>query len=127
VRTRSDLPVDTGLAGGHSQQDAALASGAQWVSGDYLTPTDYVRYDAGFAARYGQPFDPNRPAYQTIMPGGTPARCNPITAPPGCRSVDIEATFPTPIRAPVPLTPTSKPLAVAVTETPIAITPKFTG
>jgi len=129
VRTRSDLPVDTGLTGSHSQQEAALASGAQWVSGDYFTPTDYARYDAVFAARYGQPFDPSRPAYQTVMPGGTPARCNPITAPPGCQSSDVEAILPaTPIPAsPVAVTPPPTSTGVAPIVTPIVVRPSFTG
>lgn len=90
VRTRGDVPVDTGLTGDDTRLQAALASGAHWVSGDYLTPTDYERYDATFAARFDLPFDPDRPPYQTVLPGGDPARCNPITAPPGCEASDIE-------------------------------------
>ena len=76
VRTRSDLPVDTGLTGSHSQQEAALASGAHWVSGDYLTPTDYARYDAVFAARYGQPFDPG-PRTRRSFPVARPLDATP--------------------------------------------------
>jgi hypothetical protein len=90
VRTRGDLPVETGLTGDDSQLQAALASGAHWVSGDYLTPTDYERYDAAFAQRFNLAFDPARPAYQTVIPGGDPARCNPITAPIGCQASDVE-------------------------------------
>jgi len=108
VRTRADLPVDTGLSGDGTRLADALASGAQWVSGDYLTPTDYARYDAVFAARYNQPFDPARPPYQTVIPGGSPARCNPVTAPPGCRASDIEdlvEPIPPPVIAPVMVAP----------------------
>ena len=126
VRTRSDLPVDTGLTGDHSQLEAALASGAHWVSGDYLSATDYARYDAVFAARYGQPFDPNRPAYLTAMPGGASARCNPITAPPGCETSDIEAGLPV-ILLPVAVGPTATPVAVAPVVSPVAVKPSFTG
>lgn len=90
VRSRADFPVETGLSGDPSSRDAALASGAQLVSGDYLTPTDYERYDATFAARYGLPFDPDRPAYETIVPGGNPARCNPVNGPEGCTSEQVE-------------------------------------
>ncbi|MDZ7731990.1 MAG: Ca2+-dependent phosphoinositide-specific phospholipase C [Acidimicrobiia bacterium] len=93
VRTRSDLPVETGLTRDDTRQQAALASGAHWVSGDYLHPDDYARYDADYAAmyeEYGVTFDPVADSYQTVMPGGTPARCNPVIAPPGCESVDVE-------------------------------------
>lgn len=90
VRTRADYPVETGLSGDASDREAALSSGAQFVSGDYLKPDDYARYDATFAARYDLPFDPARPAYETIVPGGTPARCNPRIAPVGCLSGDVE-------------------------------------
>jgi hypothetical protein len=144
VRTRSDLPVDTGLTGNSSQQIAALASGGHWVSGDYLTPTDYARYDAAFAARFDLPFDPARPAYQTVMPGGTPARCNPITAPPGCVSSDIEpgATAPPPTPPTSSTTPSSAPGAgpaaapgsssgAGVASSPaargVSASPRFTG
>ena len=34
--------------------------------------------------------DPRFPNYVVAIPGGTPGRCNPITAPPGCQSTDIE-------------------------------------
>jgi hypothetical protein len=90
VRTRGDLPVETGLSKDDTQLQAALASGAHWVSGDYLTPTDHERYNAAYAAHYGFPFTPVNPTYETVIPGGTPARCNPITAPPGCTSSDVE-------------------------------------
>jgi hypothetical protein len=90
VRTRADYPVETGLSGDPGDRDAALSSGAQFVSGDYLKPDDYARYDADYAARYGLPFDPDRPPYETIVPGGNPARCNPRIAPPGCTSAQVE-------------------------------------
>jgi hypothetical protein len=90
VRTRGDLPVETGLSKDPAQLLAALDSGAHWVSGDYLTPTDHERYDAAYAAHYGIPFAPVAASYETMIPGGTPARCNPLTAPPGCTSADVE-------------------------------------
>ena len=43
---------------------AALASGAQWVSTDYPVPNP--AFGTG---------------YQVMIPGGMPARCNPISAP----------------------------------------------
>jgi hypothetical protein len=90
VRTRSDFPVDTGLTGDPTNLLAALESGAQFVSGDYLTPNDYARYDQAFADRFELPFDPNRPPYRTLVPGGMPARCNPRIAPDGCTPAEVE-------------------------------------
>jgi hypothetical protein len=90
VRTRADYPVDTGLTGDDTDRLSALESGAHFISGDYLTSTDYARYNAVFAARFDLPFNPNRPAYRTFVDGGTPARCNPRTAPPGCTSWLVE-------------------------------------
>jgi hypothetical protein len=75
VRTRADSPVLTAISGDESQREAALASGAQWVSADYLLPGMSERWGTDFVAQ---------------MPGGTPARCNPLNAPPGCESTDIE-------------------------------------
>ena len=50
-----------------------INSGAQFVSTDYPVPDPQI--GTGF---------------QVTMPGGMPARCNPITAPPDCTSLDIE-------------------------------------
>ena len=52
---------------------AALASGAQWVSTDYPVP------DPDFGT-----------GYFVQIPDGSPARCNPVNAPPGCRSAALE-------------------------------------
>ena len=116
VRTRADLPVDTGLSGDGTRLADALASGAHWVSGDYLTPTDYARYDAAFALRYNRPFDPSRPPYQTVVPGGAPARCNPLTAPTTCRSSDVEHLVEHLVE------PEPAPVV-----TPVLVAPRFTG
>lgn len=138
IRTRGDLPVETGLTGDDTQLVAALASGAHWVSGDYLTPTDYERYNADFADRFDLLFDPSRPAYQTVLPGGDPARCNPITAPPGCQSSDIEpgavappdqppATDPE-VQETGPVVPQSGAVQpAAVPARAVATSPSFTG
>ncbi len=120
VRTRADLPVDTGLSGDATRLADALASGAHWISGDYLTPTDYARYDAAFALRYNRPFDPGRPPYQTVVPGGTPARCNPLTAPPTCSSSDVEHLV-EPVFEPVAEPALTPPV------TPLILAPRFTG
>lgn len=136
VRTRADLPVETGLTGDDSMLVAALASGAHFVSGDYLHPTAYARYDQAFADRYGQPFDPDRPAYETLLPGGTPARCNPITAPVECTSALVEDLPPPPTTTTTstststttsPTTTTTTTVAPATPAAPVAQQPTFTG
>ena len=53
-------------------RQAALSGGAQFVSTDYEVP------------------DPRFGPYVVRIPGGKPARCNPITAPPTCRPTDVE-------------------------------------
>ena len=53
------------------QAASALASGAQLVSTDYPAPVKGVNY-------------------VVEIPGGTPARCNPVTAPKECMSEWIE-------------------------------------
>jgi hypothetical protein len=53
-------------------RDAALASGAHFVSTDYEEP------------------NPAFSSYVVTIPGGTPARCNPVTAPADCSPTDVE-------------------------------------
>jgi hypothetical protein len=69
VRTRADSDTVQARTGNTAQRDAALASGAQWVSTDYP-----VR---GIAARFGT-------SYVAQLPGGATVRCNPITASAHC-------------------------------------------
>jgi len=78
IRTRADTEVVTATSGDTSQREAALASGAQWVSTDTPLP--------GMSARYGGS------TYVAQIPGGTPARCNPINAPVGCENSWIESS-----------------------------------
>lgn len=73
VRTRADANTMEARANNTAVRDAAFASGAQFVSTDYPEP------------------DPSlNPTYFVQVPGGTPARCNPVNAPKNCRSLDIE-------------------------------------
>jgi hypothetical protein len=72
VRTRADADTVQARINDTKMRDAALAEGAQFVSTDYEVP------------------DPRLGPYVVKIPGGTPARCNPITAPPDCRPTDIE-------------------------------------
>jgi hypothetical protein len=116
VRTRADDPVTTVLAGDTTQRDAALASGAQWVSTDYEVPGLSTRWNSTYVAE---------------IPGGTPARCNPINAPADCTNAAIEdlgntAVDPsttTTTAAPGGTTPTT----VSVAPTAVAAVPRFTG
>jgi hypothetical protein len=75
VRTRADGDTIEARAGDTRGREAALASGAQWVSTDYPVP------DPRFGTNY----------FVTI-PDGAPARCNPVNAPPGCRNDALEPT-----------------------------------
>lgn len=71
VRTRADSDSNEARADDYTNADAAVASAANFVSTDYPSP----RPDTG---------------YVVAIPGGTPSRCNPVTAPAGCTSEDIE-------------------------------------
>lgn len=71
VRTRADDALKPAMTGDTTQREAALASGGQIISTDYpakVDGTDYV----------------------VEIPGGTPSRCNPLTAPADCTSEAIE-------------------------------------
>ena len=72
VRTRADADTVQARSDDTTMRDTALSGGAQFVSTDYETP------------------DPRFSPYVVRIPGGTPARCNPVTAPPACRSTDVE-------------------------------------
>ena len=73
VRTRADADTVEARANDTARAELALRSGAQIVSTDYPVP------DAAINAEYS-----------VRIPGGRPARCNPVQAPKGCRSVDVE-------------------------------------
>jgi hypothetical protein len=73
VRTRADADTVQARDGDTTMRDAALSSGAQFVSTDYPVPNP--AFGTG---------------YQVTMPMGSPARCNPISAPAGCAASDIE-------------------------------------
>jgi hypothetical protein len=72
VRTRADANTFEARANDTERRDAALASGAQYVSTDYPEP------------------DLALSEYQVMLPDGAPGRCNPVNAPPGCRSFALE-------------------------------------
>ena len=72
VRTRADADTLQARANDTTMRDAALASGAQFVSTDYLAP------DARFSD------------YSVSLPGGGVGRCNPVTAPPTCEDDQLK-------------------------------------
>jgi hypothetical protein len=71
VRTRADADGVEAKANDTTRLKAALASGAHFISTDYPVKV------------------PER-EYWFDMPGGTPSRCNPVTAPKDCTSKDLE-------------------------------------
>jgi len=73
VRTRADADTVQARTGDTTMRDAAITSGAQFVSTDYPVPDP--RFGTG---------------YMVEIPGGMPARCNPISAPAECVAGDIE-------------------------------------
>ena len=62
---------------------AALTGGAQLVSTDYEQPDPTI--GNGYTVR---------------IPDGTPARCDPVTAPPGCKPTDVENPTQLTVKAP---------------------------
>ena len=132
VRTRADVETVEARANDTTKRDAALASGAQWVSTDYPVRD----YGVGFATDYF-----------VEIPGGTVARCNPVDAPVGCVSADLEPVelppdttstttgISTSMSVPPPTAPgstTSAPAtpgstAPAQGARPVALRPSFTG
>lgn len=76
VRTRADVPNVEGRTGDTTRRDAALASGAQWISTDYPGPD-------GAKRQYGTD-------YIVRLPGFRAARCNPVTAPDDCDDATVE-------------------------------------
>jgi hypothetical protein len=74
VRTRADGDTVEARANDTTVRDAGIASGAQWVSTDFPV--------AGRA--FGTP-------YFVSIPGGTPARCNPLNAPTWCTPALVES------------------------------------
>lgn len=69
IRTRSDVPSHEARTGDTTRRELALGSGAQYISTDYAEPS---------------PLGSN---YQVVLPDTDGvARCNPVSAPAGCRS-----------------------------------------
>ncbi len=56
-----------------ARRDISIKTGAHWLSTNYPVPDPTVGV-----------------TYTVSLPGGTLARCNPVTAPPTCKATDIE-------------------------------------
>jgi Phosphoinositide phospholipase C, Ca2+-dependent len=69
VRTRADADTREAREGKTSRREAAIASGAQFISTDYLWPDQ--RFGTGYTAS---------------LPNGDTTRCNPVNAPQGCNA-----------------------------------------
>ena len=67
VRTRADADTREARTGDTARREKAFASGAQYVTTDYIWPD--ARFGTGFTVR---------------LPGNAAARCNPVNAPEGC-------------------------------------------
>jgi hypothetical protein len=74
VRTRSDAGTQEALDNDPTRREAALTSGAHYVSTDYEEPDPRPEFN-GFVVE---------------IPDGEPGRCNPVNAPPGCRNFALE-------------------------------------
>jgi hypothetical protein len=75
IRTRSDTPAVEAVAGTTERREAALASGAHYIS------TDYYVADPELGT-----------GYVVTMPGapeGRAERCNPVSAPPACEPASL--------------------------------------
>ncbi len=73
VRTRADADLVEARSGDTSRREVALRSGAQIVSTDFEVAVPAIGGD-----------------YVVKIPGGTPARCDPVNAPKNCRPSDVE-------------------------------------
>ncbi|MBA4804248.1 MAG: phosphatase PAP2 family protein [Brevundimonas sp.] len=80
VRTRADADTREARSGETTRRSAAFASGAQYVSTDYLWA------------------DPRFPAYQTRLTGGAAAACNPVRGAARCDDLAIEGVEGAPVR-----------------------------
>ncbi|MEO6987894.1 MAG: phosphatidylinositol-specific phospholipase C1-like protein [Aquihabitans sp.] len=109
VRTRADGDTREARTNDTTLRDAALRSGAQWVSTDYPMPGMAVGFTTSYSAQ---------------IPGGTVARCNPVNGPATCVSAELDTIF-TPIDPPV--APTTITLPDETRPNPPAGTPPATG
>lgn len=80
VRTRADADTREARSGDVTRRSAAFASGAQYVSTDYVWA------------------DPRFPAYEVRLPGAAAAVCNPVRTGDRCDGLAVELTDGAPAR-----------------------------
>lgn len=102
VRTRADGDTREARENDTTVRDAALRSGAQWVSTDYPVPGIAVGFTTDYVAE---------------IPGGTVARCNPVNAPASCVSAELDTIF-GPVDPPEPPVTTSSTPGTTPTTVP---------
>jgi hypothetical protein len=73
IRTRTDDGTEEARTNDHTRADLALSTGAQMLSTDY-PPSEPAKWTGFFVG----------------LPHGLTARCNPVTAPPGCADSLLE-------------------------------------
>jgi len=119
VRTRADSDTAEARVDDTSTRDAALASGAQWVSTDYPVPD----YGVGFQT-----------SYVASIPGGYVARCNPVNGPEGCDSAVLDTIYapPTSTTTTTTVAPASSSTSTTTGSTgsgavPVGAVASFTG
>lgn len=98
VRTRADADTKEARTGDVTRRSAAFASGAQYVSTDYLWA------------------DPRFPGYEVRMTGGVAAACNPVRVERRCDDLAIEMVQGEPTRG--YLAPEARPDLTAVLAPP---------
>lgn len=74
IRTRADIPVQEAVSGDTTRRERALNSGAQYISTDYA---EHSPFGSG---------------YRVLLP--IPGRCNPVSAPAGCRNQYLQEIAP---------------------------------
>ncbi|MFN3932208.1 MAG: Ca2+-dependent phosphoinositide-specific phospholipase C [Brevundimonas sp.] len=98
VRTRADADTREARQADPDRRSAAMASGAQYVSTDYLWA------------------DPRFPTYQARLAGGAAAACNPVRGAARCDDLAVEMTEGAPARG--YLAPTDRPDLTTVLAAP---------
>ncbi|QYF85644.1 Ca2+-dependent phosphoinositide-specific phospholipase C [Brevundimonas sp. PAMC22021] len=98
VRTRADADTREAREGDVARRSAALASGAQYVSTDYLWA------------------DPRFPGYQVRLPGGEAASCNVVRLERRCDDLAVEMVAGAPVRG--YLAPEVRPVLAMVLASP---------
>ncbi|MCB1031520.1 MAG: phosphatidylinositol-specific phospholipase C1-like protein [Acidimicrobiales bacterium] len=96
VRTRADADTHEARNNDTGPRDAALASGAQYVSTDYPIAGMAVGFTTNYVAQ---------------IPGGTVARCNPINGPEECIDAELDTIY-------SPMPPRTETTTTTTTTTP---------